>query len=499
MGEPTRRCDRKRCATLRVPFAHVSIPMVKLPVALSQALIEGRFRDAAAALAKAFGSERTALAPEHAYEFAVWPLLGTAEHGLPVVSNAVRNERHPLIADPGTAREALVALLPVVVPLAVKDQVHHSADRLWQRIGQWAQAEARRVREPTHTEQVASACVAGLLAALPTMERRNAQSAVDGLLAAGESSSTVHQALVDAFLQPESLKALAQARVALRPTDLAVREFLLIDHLEGRVDRAAELRALQGQQERRWEAVLSHPAGPDKLLRLDLNPVAAFQTLLNGFGDTPRRAAWLGVRLLPFYRARGKESFAQRLESLLDGPRLNALILNADRDGVHAFLSDRPAFEPIPGWSPLLQDAWNAAAKHALTLLETPAFEEALARVAGAAQTLTAHALARGQDPKLVAGTLRSVLGSWRQARDQHPIVSALASAPPTAPAERERAAEQVRALIDNAFLQALRAELHGLDPELAQPDVAELLQHLTAVPAPSLSPARGRGARSPR
>lgn len=460
--------------------------MPTVPSDVSTALIQADYPQAAQALARALAQPGSGVAAKTAHEFVLWSLLGPAAHGQHQVSTATRHPGVEFQADLAQARAALAALMPVIAPTLTGSDVEHK--RLWSGVARWSNAASKR-GEPASS--IAAVCADAFVAAIAHLDRRASNQALEWLTST--VVSPVRHALFEQLTQPAALAALAQAKVSFKPADLVIVE----THHIALGERSAAVRedagpVLEQQQRDRWSRVIGHPAGPERLLRLDLNPIASFQALLQGAYTTPSRAAWVGWQLLPLLRAKGKGEVADRLASLLDEPALEERLQRVDQEGTVAFFHQRPHYVPVHGWEKVLETglmsavakAWRALAHPDLT---APQREAELAACGAFVEALLEPVLPK-VDPHRAALAVRTAAGRWRQLPDTQPLVAALAASAPTldGPA-RAHIVQRVTWMFDNPLVAALQAAQARTSPDVPPtPSAGQLLVTLLAgAPAP--------------
>lgn len=485
--------------------------MPKLPPALSQALVDFNPTATAEALARALKSDRSGVTDDNVQEFLVWPLLGTTEHGLPVVSTATRNPNHAYVGKPDTVLAHFQALAPLVLGTlmanagdgkdkALQGKADKSLEHVWESVGRWLQADGTDAIKRDR----GTVCADIFLACAPHLDRRLNQAALNTLASAVNTSTAARLAFLDRLTQPDGLEALAKAKAGLAPFFLVTpQKFTLLPGMPGDDDQAPrkgpealddEAQALMAHQKACLERLLAHPARLS-LLRLDLNPVSAAEPLIStGFSRTPQRTVALAKALLPLYREKGKDAFADGLASLLAGPELEDALKQADLEAATAFFREHEAYKPARGWEEVLQLTISGALRRAVRAVsaEQVAMPKRLEEQAAAGEFLAGMlvTLEGKLSPMALNVRMRETEQRWHDHMERADFLGAMASqAGEMAPEQRQEAIERLKLVFANPFLDTVRQERIRLNVEPEdrwKPTAGQVLVTLLDLQAPA-------------
>lgn len=484
--------------------------MAKFTPALQQALQSFDAAAAAPLLERALASNRSAIEVNILHEFLMWPLLGTAEHGLPVISTASRSPHNALVGSPevvvahfsalsglvfGQMREAVAA------DKTRQRQMDHNLSLLWGAVSRWAQSgpEAQRGAR-------ASACADMFIQGAPHMDRRTAQNSLNALVSIVQSGVTTRLAFFDRLTQADGLDTLARTKTAFFPFDLVVPQVLSLTSamLDGGSDKDERPMSNEEENARLLERqtlflqrVLSHPAG-SSLLRLDLTPTTAAETLLkNTYGSTSARTVAFIKAVRPLYAEKGKDGFVNALNSLLTGPDLESALERAHLEDATAFFREHQDFKPAQGWADVLEKALQGATARAARSVAPPnlAVEERLSEQAEAGAFVAGMLVTLDNmlPPLTLAKALEDTMRRWERLMGNARFVDTIAQEAPSYNEEqRQDAVTRLKMAFANPFLDTLRQERLRLDVEPERdlrPRVGELLVTLmdTSSPAPTV------------
>ncbi len=462
--------------------------MPKLPPALSQALVDFNPTGTAEALARALKSDRSGVTDDNVQEFLVWPLLGTTEHGLPAVSTATRNPNHAYVGKPDTVLAHFQALAPLVLGTlmanagdgkdkALQGKADRALEHVWKSVGRWLQADGTDAIKRDR----GTVCADIFLACAPHLDRRLNQAALNALASAVNTSTAARLAFLDRLTQPDGLEALAKAKAGLAPFFLVTPQKLtLLPGMLGEDDQAPrkgseafddEAQALMAHQKACLERLLAHPARLS-LLRLDLNPVSAAEPLIStGFSRTPQRTVALAKALLPLYREKGKDAFADGLASLLAGPELEDALKQADLEAATTFFREHEGYKPARGWEEVLQHTVTGALGRSLRAVfsDKATLPKRLEELAAAGEFLAGMLVTlEGKLPAMaISARLRETVQRWHDRLDRAEFLGEVArQAAEMDPEQRQEAIQRLKLVFANPFLDTLRQERIRLNVE---------------------------------
>lgn len=494
--------------------------MPKLPQALSQALVDFNPTGTAEALARALKSDRSGVSEDNVQEFLVWPLLGTSEHGLPTVSTATRNPHHAYTGQPDTVRAHFQALAPLVLTTLtakagdgkdkrLQSQADTAFEHIWKSVGRWINADGPEALK----RERGTVCAEIFLACAPHLDRRWNQMALNSLSSAVNPDTLARLAFLERLTQPDGLDALAKAKVGLAPFFLVTQQKLtLVAGMLGEDDdkglpsanAAASAFEQEGQmlkqhQKAITDRILAHPARLS-LLRLDLNPVSAAEPLIaSGFSSTPQRTMALAKALIPLYREKGKDAFADGLVSLLAGPNLENILLSADLEEATAFFREHHAYKPARGWEEVLQHTTSGALRRAVRAVnvEGVPLSKRVEELASAGEFLAGMlvTLDGKLSPMALNARVREIDQRWHEYMDHASFLDTTASqAGQMEPDQRQQAIDRLKLIFANPFLDTLRQERIRLNikPEDRwKPTAGQVLVTLLDLQAPAPMPGK--------
>lgn len=483
--------------------------MAKFTPALQQALQSFDAAATAPLLERSLASNRSAIEVNTLYEFLMWPLLGTAEHGLPVISTASRNPHNALVGSPEVVVAHFSALSGLVfgqmrdavaADKTRQRQTDHNLSLLWGAVSRWVQSgpEAQRGAR-------ASACADMFIQGAPHMDRRTAQNSLNALVSIVQSGVASRLAFFDRLTQADGLDTLARTKTAFFPFDLVVPQVLALTSamLDGGSDKDKDERPMSNEEENArllerqtlfLQRVLSHPAG-SSLLRLDLTPTTAAESLLkNTYGSTSARTVAFIKAVRPLYAEKGKDAFVNALNSLLTGPELESALERAHLEDATAFFREHQDFKPAQGWADVLDKALQGAMARAARSVAPPNLpvEERLSEQAEAGAFVAGMlvTLDNTLPPMTLAKALADTMRRWERLMGNARFVDTIAQdAPSYSEDEREDAVVRLKMAFANPFLDTLRQERLRLDVEPEhelRPRVGELLVTLMDTPSPA-------------
>lgn len=488
--------------------------MPKLPPALSQALVDFNPTGTAEALARALKSDRSGVTDANVQEFLVWPLLGTTEHGLPAVSTATRNPHYAYVGQPDTVRAHFQALAPTVLGALTakagdgKDKREQSKaetalEHVWKSVSRWINTDA----DPSRKQERGTVTAEIFLACAPHLDRRWNQAALNALASAVSSDTLARLAFLERLTQTDALDAMAKNKVGLAPFFLVTPQKLtLVASMLGDDDDASssqrngpevfeeEATMLMQHQKACTDRILAHPSRLG-LLRLDLNPVSAAEPLItSGFSRTPQRTIDLAKALLPLYREKGKDAFADGLASLLAGPELENALKQADLEAATTFFREHEGYKPARGWEEVLQHTVTGSLGRSLRAVfsDKATLSKRLEELAAAGEFLAGMLVTlEGKLPAMaISARLRETVQRWHDRLDRAEFLSEVASqAAGMDPEQRQEAIQRLKLVFANPFLDTLRQERIRLKVEREdrfEPTPGQLLVTLLDLQTPA-------------
>ena len=205
----------------------------------------------------------------------------------------------------------------------------------------------------------------------------------------------------------------------------------------------------------------------------------------------------LAKALIPLYREKGKDAFADGLVSLLAGPELENALLSADLEEATAFFREHQAYKPARGWEEVLQHTTSGALRRAVRAVnaEDLPLSKRLEELASAGEFLAGMlvTLDGKLSPMALNARVREIDQRWHEYMDRASFLDATASeAGQMEPEQRQQAIDRLKLVFANPFLDTLRQERIRLNVEREdrwKPTAGQVLVTLLDLqsPAPSM------------